>query len=402
MKKIALMHYAYPPNIGGVEILLREHAKILTSFGNQITVITGNGKEEDPKINFIEIPEIQSILKFNPPLYEKIVEKGVVDDEFYALAKTIEAKIEKILDEQDVIIVHNMLTLIHNLPFVHYLKNYLKKNSQKKIIVWVHDQTFINGENILKEKPGVNLNPAELDLLLKPVENTVYIVISNTFKALLSQVMDLSNNQTIVIPDGIDIKKFLEIEDSIWKIVEKNNLLKSFPVILSPVNILERKNLLYSVETVSFMKKTYPEVKYIISGQVSNHRKNLDYLETLNKKIDDLDLKDNIIFLKDYFDRSLENEEIHDLYDIADLVFFFSKAENFGLPLIEAALTKTPVFVSNLKVFKEIGGDNLLFADSPQTILKYLEENKITKLNKIAKQQYNLKTIIKEKLVPLL
>lgn len=59
MKKIALLHYAYPPNVGGVEILLREHAKILSETDFQVTIITGDGEEKNSKINFVRIPEIQ-------------------------------------------------------------------------------------------------------------------------------------------------------------------------------------------------------------------------------------------------------------------------------------------------------------------------------------------------------
>lgn len=410
MKKIALLHYAYPPNIGGVEILLREHAKILSETGYEVSIITGDGEEKNPKINFIKIPEIQSILKFNPPLYEKIVEKGIVDDEFYALVKIIQDQLESYLDGQDVIIIHNMLTLIHNLPFVYFIKSYFKKNPNKKLIVWAHDQTYIDGEDILKEKPGVNLDPEEKDLLLRPIDNAVYVIISETFRELLVKVMDLSKNKVVVIPDGIDLKKFLEIDDSIWKVVKEKQLLSSFPLILSPVNILFRKNLEYCFDVVFHLKKFFPNIKYIISGQVSNHRKNQGYFEGLLAQINKLELKENVIFLKDHFDRSLENSEVHDLYDLSDLVLFFSKGENFGLPLLEAALTSTPAFVSNLKVFKEIGGNNLFNVGSnnqtpEQTasyIKSFLETDKVIQLKKTSRQRYNLETIIKERLVPLL
>ncbi|VVA43811.1 conserved hypothetical protein [Candidatus Roizmanbacteria bacterium] len=410
MKKIALLHYAYPPNIGGVEILIREHAKILSEMGYQVSVITGDGEEKNPKINFVKIPEIQSILKFNPVLYEKIIEKGIIDDNFYSLAKTIQDKLESHLDQQDVIIVHNMFTLVHNLPFVYFLKNYLKKNPNKKLIVWSHDQTYIDGENILKEKPGVNLNKEERDLLLKPINNAIYVIISNTFKDLLVKVMDLSKNQTVVIPDGINLQKFLEIDDSIWKVVQEKQLLSSYPLVLSPVNIIFRKNLEYCLDTIFFLKKYFPNIKYIISGQVSNHRKNQGYYEKLLAQINELDLKNNVVFLKDSFERSLENSEIHDLYDLSDLVLFFSNGENFGLPLLEAALTSTPAFVSDLKVFKEIGGNNLFNIEvnkqtAEQTALfvkNFLETDKVIQLKKTVRQKYNLETIIKNQLIPLL
>lgn len=410
MKKIALLHYAYPPNVGGVEIILREHAKILSESGYQVTIITGDGEEKNTKINFVKIPEIQSILKFNPPLYEKIVEKGIMDKDFFTLADTIKAKLENYLDQQDVIIVHNMLTLVHNLPLVYFIKQYIEKNPNKKLIVWAHDQTYIDGENILKEKPGVNLNQQQKGLLLKPINKAVYVIISETFKDLLVKVLDLSNNQTVVIPDGINLQKFLEIDDSIWKVVQEKQLLSSYPLVLSPVNIIFRKNLEYCIDIVFFLKKYFPDIKYIISGQVSNHRKNQGYFEKLLAQIDRLNLKDNVVFLKDSFNRSLENSEVHDLYDLSDLVLFFSKGENFGLPLLEAALTSTPAFVSSLKVFKEIGENNLYNIDTvnqtseqvADVIKTFLETNKVIKLKKTARQKYNLETIIKNQLIPLL
>lgn len=410
MKKIALLHYAYPPNVGGVEIILREHAKILSETNFQVTIITGDGVEKNLKINFIKIPEIQSILKFNPPLYEKIVEKGIIDDDFYSLADTIKNKLESYLDQQDVIIIHNMLTLVHNLPFVYFIKQYIEKNPNKKLIVWTHDQTYIDGENILKEKPGVNLNQEQKDLLLKPINKAVYVVISETFNDLLVKVMDLSKNQTVVIPDGINLQKFLEIDDSIWNVVQEKQLLSSYPLVLSPVNIIFRKNLEYCIDAIFFLKKYFPDIKYIISGQVSNHRKNQGYFEKLLAQINKLNLKDNIVFLKDSFKRSLENSEVHDLYDLSDLMLFFSKGENFGLPLLEAALTSTPAFVSNLKVFKEIGENNLYNVDTEsqtpeqtaEIIKTFLETDKVTKLKKTARQKYSLETIIKNQLIPLL
>ena len=150
MKKISLLHYAYPPNIGGVEILLREHAKILSESGFSVTIITGDGEEKNSEINLVKIPEIQSILKFNPLLYEKIIEKGIIDDEFHLLVKTIQNKIEKYLNEQDVIIVHNMMTLIHNLPFNYYLKDYIKRNPDKKFIFWIY-LLIVNNNPVLNK-----------------------------------------------------------------------------------------------------------------------------------------------------------------------------------------------------------------------------------------------------------
>ena len=49
-KKIALIHYAYPPHIGGVEIVIRDHAFILDDFGYDVTILTGSGKKQHQNI----------------------------------------------------------------------------------------------------------------------------------------------------------------------------------------------------------------------------------------------------------------------------------------------------------------------------------------------------------------
>jgi len=104
------------------------------------------------------------------------------------------------------------------------------------------------------------------------------------------------------------------------------------------------------------------------------------------------------------------DSEIHDLYQFSDLVFFFSQSENFGLPLLEAFASKTPIFVSDLKVFKEVAKDLANYIDyktvpankASQIIHDFLESNKLIKSNYLTKSQYDLKTILKEKLIPIL
>jgi len=42
MKKIAILHFAYPPNIGGVESMIQEHAQMLTYLNYDVTLVTGS------------------------------------------------------------------------------------------------------------------------------------------------------------------------------------------------------------------------------------------------------------------------------------------------------------------------------------------------------------------------
>lgn len=408
-KKIAILHFAYPPNIGGVESMIKEHAEILSNLNYEITVITGSGEEKDLKIKLAVIPEFQSVSNFNPFLQEKILEKGIIDNEFYKLADTIEQGLEKSLQQTDVVIVHNMITIVRNLPFVFAFKNYVKKYPRKKYFGWIHDHSYIN-EFKIKDLDKVVNSKLEKELLTTPIKNLTYVLISESFRKPFVELMGLHDGETVVIPNGIDIRHFLEIDDLIWEIIEKYNLIKSFPLILSPVNIMDRKNLEYCLDIVYHLKKSYPNIKYVITGRPSKHHSTLEYYDNLKKKIVHLDLKDNVMFFNDFLDRALVRSEIHDLYQIADIVFFLSKSENFGLPLLEAALSKTAILVSDLKVFREIGGDFVRYLDyktnTPEQaateIKNFLENSLRVRMNYRSRTEYDLKTILKEKFIPLL
>ncbi|MFN4212705.1 MAG: glycosyltransferase family 4 protein [Microgenomates group bacterium] len=409
MKKIALLHFAYPPATGGVEILLQEHALVLTQLGYQVSIFTGSGEEKDPQIKLTVIPEFQSVMNFNPTLQEKILEKGVIDEEFYQTAKIIGQKLESLLVDQDVIIVHNMLTIVRNLPFIEAFRHYVPKHPEKKFIAWVHDHSYIH-EFKIKELAKVVHSDIEKKLLTTPIDQISYVTISETFKKPLVELMNLPSEKVVVIPGGVLIDKFLELDESVAAMAEDYRLLESFPLLLSPVNILDRKNLDYCLEIVANLKKTYPKVCYLVTGNVSRHQSTVEYLQKLKTLIDKLGLKENVFFLSDHFHRYLKPSEIHDLYELSDIVLFISKSENFGLPLVESALSKTPIFVSDLAVFKEIAGNYVNYINykttSPQQaaalIKSFIEKNPYLAAHYHVRTNYSLKRILETKLVPLL
>lgn len=408
-KKIALLHFAYPPNTGGVELLLREHARILIDLNFEVTVITGSGQETNPKINLTVIPEIQSVMNFNPNLQDKILKEGIIDQDFYELSSVIEKKLEASLKSQEVIIIHNMLTIVRNLPFIYALKNYAKNHPEKKIIAWTHDHSYINQFKIKKIEDICHTN-LERQLLTTPIPKVKYIVISESFKKPLVELLRLKNDDVQVIYNGISFKYFLEIDNNIWDIINKYSIFNRFPIILSPVNILGRKKLEYGIEIVSYLRKFYPDIIYIITGNPSKHHSTDNYFSELKKQTDRLKIQNNILFLTDLSNKALSNSEIHDFYTIADIVFMFSESENFGLPLIESFLTKTAIFTSDIQVFHEIGNNFVNYIDyqtvkpekAAYQIYEYLENSLIIKANYQARKKFNLNKIIEEKFIPLI
>ncbi|HRN70722.1 MAG TPA: glycosyltransferase family 4 protein [Candidatus Woesebacteria bacterium] len=407
MKRIALLHFAYPPSIGGVELLMREHAYLLDEFGYEVTIVTGSGHEDNPNIKVKEISELQSILSFDPKLQQKIF-AGNLDEDFDQLVDLLSKKLDQTLQSEEIIIIHNMSTVSRNLAFIQALKSYTFKHPEKKFIMYTHDHMYI-GEEAVKNIDSVAHSLLERELLTEALPNSQYVAISETFKKLLIQTMKIPRDSIHVIPNGVNIKNFLEIEDSVWDFIKKFNLLDLFPIILAPVNILQRKNLLYEIEIVAEMKKIFPHIRFIITGQISSHRSTQNYYQKLVKRISELQLKDEVIFMGNNLTDSLKVEEIHDLYSISDAVFYFSKSENFGLPLLEAALNKTPIFTSDIEVFHETLDSYGHYFDitlPPSVIAEKLttliHQNKPMYLHHRIRSEYSLRKILKKHLVPLL
>lgn len=407
MKKIALLHYAFPPQIGGVEVLMEQHALLLSEAGHDVKVLTGIGLTQTEPYKVVVRQELQSILAQSPELYDRILVEGVRDGEYTLLVARISSMLEEELADREVIIVHNMLTLVHNTPFIEAFSSYIKKYPEKKIIAWVHDHTYIGFDTIRVEE--IKQVPFIHELLINKLEGVTYIAISEALRSSLTQVMNLSSEEIRVIPNGLNIKEFLAIGESIWEVVSTNDLLHAFPLVLAPVNILGRKNLEYALDVLHVMKSEYPEIKMIITGRSSDHRKNDGYEELIRQKVEELGLEEHVVFLYEHIGRYLDKKEVHDLYQISDIVFNFSKGENFGLPLLEAFVTKTPIVVSSLTVFKEVGGLDVLMVDVKQPaeatageVSSYLANSMVARGFHKAKSVYSLQRILKDYLLPLL
>lgn len=78
----------------------------------------------------------------------------------------------------------------------------------------------------------------------------------------------------------------------------------------------------------------------------------------------------------------VSDEELNYLYNASSALIYYSECEGFGLPLVEAMATKTPVICSSLKIFKEVAKEAALYAnnqkDLSKSMQKIVENKKIT------------------------
>lgn len=128
-------------------------------------------------------------------------------------------------------------------------------------------------------------------------------------------------------------------------VITKYNLPDQFVLNVGTVEI--RKNVLAVVKAVQHI--AIPLI--IIGGETS-------YTQTVKQYISDHKMDDKVIFLK-----GLNSRELAIVYQLATVFVYPSLFEGFGIPIIEALYSKTPVITTNSGVFPEAGGPDSLYVD---------------------------------------
>ena len=82
---IAIIHYASPPVIGGVEFVIEAQARYLISHKFNVKIITGKGQKFAPELDLALIPEIYSLNERNAEAQEEL-KKGKTET-FLSLKK---------------------------------------------------------------------------------------------------------------------------------------------------------------------------------------------------------------------------------------------------------------------------------------------------------------------------
>ncbi len=313
--KIALIHYTYAPVIGGVEIVMAEHARLFADHGHEVTVFCDQGKSEDRRIRV-----------------ELLTDAADADE----LARALEPRLAKM----DVIIIHNVATMPFHLGLTEALWNLATRLTSVRFIAWVHDLVALNPDyNLpsLKEWPWSSLARAH--------ERYRYVSVSELRR---SQFVQLTNAKCTVIPNGIDPERMLCLTAPIAELAREYDLAAREIVLLHPTRLLKRKNVEFGLKVAAALKAAGRSCAYIVTGapDVQNPASR-SYAEQLQLLRSRLDLDDDVLFLHE--DMPIEESDLASLYSLADALFFPSRQEGFGLPVLEAALHRLPVFCSAIE-----------------------------------------------------
>lgn len=372
--QIAILHYAVSPIIGGVEVTIAAHARLLRAHGHAVKLIAGRG--EDATL----IPEIDS----RHPRVEAVqreLKHGNVSAEFYALTRDIFNALENALRGVDVLVAHNAVTLHKNLALTAALHQ-LVTERRVNFLAWCHD--FAWGDPVYAEDLH---DGAPWDLMRRAWFNTKYVVVSESRQRDLARLLHINAQEISVVPPGLDAAEFFQVSDTTAHWLDTLHLLDGAPLLLLPARVTRRKNIEFAIDIVNALRDNGYAPKLLVMGPLGPHNPaNRAYLEELKtraahssfqaeREISVPPTMSDIVFLQEH--GSVSDATRRDLYALADALLFPSAREGFGIPLLEAGIARLPIFCADIPPFRETARDLAhYFAsdESPRTIAARLAD----------------------------
>jgi mannosylglucosylglycerate synthase len=403
MTKVALLHYSAPPIVGGVESVLGHHARLMADAGHQVQIVAGRGEQTDPRVPFIHLPMADSrhpeVLTIKAEL-----DMGRVPSRFGELVDLLSANLSEILDDVGILIAHNVCSLNKNLALTAAVRNLTERN-HLQVILWHHDLAWTTPRYRAELHDGYPWN-----LLKQAWPGVKQVTISEMRQRELAELFQISKDDIVVIPNGVDVASFHKLEKQTREYIKQMDLLHASPLLLLPVRITPRKNVELALRVCVNLIQYFPDTKLVVTGPLGPHNPaNVKYFEKLVALREDLKLVNVVHFLAELTTEYIPDEVISDFYHLADALFLPSYEEGFGIPILEAGLAGLPIFCSNIAPLRSLGGSYVTYFSSDadphelaNTIASYLSSNVVFRMRAAVRRQYTWERIYEQNITPLL
>lgn len=397
-----MLHYTPPGVIGGVEHVMHQHIRLLLARGYEVTVVAGRTGEAQH--DFHLLPQI-NVARPESVHVEAELALGVVSGRFYDDRQAIFESLSPLVNAADVVIAHNAFTLHFSLPLTAVLWELAGRRKPGSMIAWCHDLSWVNPLYIPAMHPGY-----PWDLLRTPAPNTQYVTVSEERKAELGELWAGDSPEIVVVPNGVDACEFLRLSAPARALVERYSLFERDAVLLLPVRITRRKNIEAGIRAVRTLKDRGFDVRFLISGPQAPHHpvRSTSYLDDLKALRSGLGVEAEVVFLADELGENLDNQTVAELYVVSDVLLFPSASEGFGIPILEAGLVRVPIVLSDIPIFREVGGQDVRtfgLDAAPDTIAASIVEALDTgpaRLYRRVLREYRWEAIVDHHILPLL
>jgi mannosylglucosylglycerate synthase len=347
--EVVLVHYSYPPVIGGVESILRQHAALFARRGHTVRVLAGTG-ESDLHATVELVPELSPT---HPLVVEMAVElaAGSPGPAFAELQRRLATYFAESLAGTGVVFVHNLFTMPFHLAATAALWAWAQSKPRARIVNWVHDLAVINPDYHF---PHAGEFP--WTLLRSPPAGVRHVAVSESRRQEFVRATGVID--CVVVPNGLDPVEVLQLTPPVAGLLRAAGWPDRWPVLFHPTRLLRRKNVELGIAVASALRAAGERPLYVVTGAIDpHHAPAREYAESIRSLARESGLADCVFIAHDHF--SVSDADVAAFYRAADALFYPSRQEGFGLPLLEAALHRLPIFCPRLDALTELGGAHM-------------------------------------------
>jgi glycosyltransferase involved in cell wall biosynthesis len=392
--KISILHYSIPPIVGGVESVIGHHARLMAADGHSVSLIAARGEADSLTLLPLADSRHERVAQMKAQL-----DRGEVTKDFESLRDELADELQAALSGMDILIAHNVCSLNKNLALTAALHQLHTADKLPRLILWHHDLAWTTP----RYQPELH-DGYPWDLLRMDWGNTTHVVVSALRRRELALLMSIQPDEIHVVPNGVDTTRFYKLETQTQTILEQTHLLDSAPILLLPVRVTPRKNIELALHTLAELKKQFPKAALVVTGPLGPHNAdNINYFEMLKNTRAELGLQGSAHFLAELIDSFLPDEVIADFYRVADALFFPSREEGFGIPLIEAAFSHLPTFCTDIPPLRELGLEDTAFfspdaspAQVAAMVVEYFQSSTVARLSMRARLSFRWESVYRK------
>jgi glycosyltransferase involved in cell wall biosynthesis len=321
--------YSHFSEAGGVENVILNQMRILRNIGHEVNCYFAYVDE-----NLLRLLNLQKHIYHYYP------------DTFLPNNKTLRVLLSvpmapltiKKLGKEEILICHGYSSS----PWIGYLQ---KKLRGTKIISYLHflpRMFYLNRRDAklwrfdIMRKAGYILGSISRPLLEKidklSVLNSDFVLVNSSFTQ--RRVKAVYGINPIVCYPPVDIEVFRILPEN------RSNLKFNHPIIFSSGRIVPIKRFEWLIESLYYVKNSFPSATLVIAGSIPNESRN--YFQRLMRLAETLKVRDSVIFLG-----FVKTKKLVQLYNVADVYAYPPPKEDFGLGPVEAMACGTPAIVWN-------------------------------------------------------
>lgn len=297
---------------GGAETLVKDYALMLDkkSFNVILIVFRRRRSTANDKILSQSNVEIIEIYK-RSDIISKVIQK--LNRWWY-----VPLKLKRILKEKNIEVLHIHLTLLQ------YVSKIRKGIDNVKLFYTCHNEPkYFIGRTV----------PKEYNAAKKLIKNNNLQIISlhDDMRKEINEIFGIDN--TVVIRNGIDFKRFQNIKESQFEIRKNLGISENAYVIGHIGRFSYQKNHEFLVDVFAEVYRKNPDAFLLLIGAG-------ELMNTVKDKINKLHLTDRVLILS-------HRSDIPQLLKAMDVFVFPSRFEGLGIVLIEAQVAGLRCIVSD-------------------------------------------------------